>query len=61
VTLDVTSIEGRGIRHAHHVRPALWLSGYTGVIGLVDPLWCLWDNDRQCVHDKAVNTIVVND
>lgn len=38
-----------------------WLSSYIGVIGLVDPLWCLWDNDRQCVHDKAVNTIVVND
>lgn len=30
-------------------------------IGILDPLWCLWDPDRQCVHDKIVGTIVVDD
>jgi uncharacterized RDD family membrane protein YckC len=30
-------------------------------IGLLDPLWCLWDEDRQCIHDKAVDSIVIND
>jgi uncharacterized RDD family membrane protein YckC len=28
---------------------------------MLDPLWCVWDNNRQCLHDKAVGTIVVND
>jgi len=26
---------------------------------LIDPLWCLWDSRRQCLHDKAASTIVV--
>src|ERR1700728_2068787 len=30
-------------------------------IGLVDPLWCLWDENRQCLHDKVSDTIVIND
>ena len=30
-------------------------------IGLLDPLWCLWDDKRQCLHDKAVDSIVIND
>lgn len=38
-----------------------WLSGFLSYIGLLDPLWCLWDGGRQCLHDKAVGTIVVND
>jgi uncharacterized RDD family membrane protein YckC len=38
-----------------------WLSGLLGWIGLLDPLWCLWDDKRQCVHDKAVGSIVIND
>lgn len=37
------------------------LFGLLGWIGLLNVLWCLWDDDRQCVHDKAANTIVVND
>ncbi len=32
-----------------------------GMIGLIDPLWCLWDGDRQCLHDKEVSMIVVQD
>lgn len=38
-----------------------WLSGFLSWIGLLDPLWCLWDADSQCLHDKVVDTIVVND
>ena len=39
----------------------LWLAGILNWIGLVDVLWCLWDDNRQCLHDKAADTIVVND
>ena len=38
-----------------------WLSGLLGWIGLLDPLWCLWDDKRQCLHDKVVDSIVIND
>jgi uncharacterized RDD family membrane protein YckC len=38
-----------------------WLAGALGWIGLLDPLWCLWDDRRQCLHDKVVDSIVIND
>lgn len=38
-----------------------WFSNFLSWLGLLDPLWCLWDDNRQCVHDKIVGTIVVND
>jgi uncharacterized RDD family membrane protein YckC len=38
-----------------------WVSGFLSYVGLLDPLWCLWDGNRQCLHDKATGTIVVND
>ncbi|MGA2036871.1 MAG: RDD family protein [Acidimicrobiales bacterium] len=38
-----------------------WLAGILGWIGLLDPLWCLWDENQQCLHDKAVGTLVMND
>ena len=38
-----------------------FVMGWIGVVGLVNELWCLWDEDRQCLHDKAVGTLVVND
>ena len=28
-------------------------------IGLLDPLWLLWDPQRQALHDKAAGTVVV--
>jgi uncharacterized RDD family membrane protein YckC len=31
------------------------------VLGLLDVLWCLWDGERQCLHDKVASTVVVND
>jgi uncharacterized RDD family membrane protein YckC len=30
-------------------------------VALLDGLWCLWDGNRQCVHDKIVDSIVIND
>ena len=39
-----------------------WLAGLIlNWIGLLDDLWCLWDANQQCVHDKAVDSIVIND
>jgi uncharacterized RDD family membrane protein YckC len=29
------------------------------IIGLIDVLWPLWDSEKQCLHDKAASTIVV--
>lgn len=31
-----------------------------GLFGLVDALWCLWDPNRQCIHDKPAKTVVIN-
>jgi uncharacterized RDD family membrane protein YckC len=30
-----------------------------GVFQIVDALWCLWDPNRQCLHDKAASTVVM--
>ena len=38
-----------------------WLAGLLNWLGALDPLWCLWDENRQCLHDKVVDTIVIND
>jgi uncharacterized RDD family membrane protein YckC len=38
-----------------------WLAGFLSWIGLLDPLWCLWDDKRQCIHDKVADSIVIND
>jgi uncharacterized RDD family membrane protein YckC len=38
-----------------------WVFGFVAGIGLVDPLWCTWDDKQQCLHDKVVDSIVVND
>lgn len=37
------------------------LMGIISYAGLLDDAWCLWDDTRQCLHDKAVDTIVIND
>jgi uncharacterized RDD family membrane protein YckC len=38
-----------------------WIFSFLGWIGLIDTLWCLWDNNQQCLHDKVADTIVVYD
>ncbi len=32
---------------------------YTGIGGLVDVLWPLWDKQNQTLHDKAAGTVVL--
>ena len=39
--------------------PAVLSMLSSGLFGLVAYLWCLWDADRQGLHDKAAGTIVV--
>jgi uncharacterized RDD family membrane protein YckC len=39
--------------------PAL-INGVVGVTFFVDVLWLLFDKHRQCLHDKAVGTVVVD-
>jgi uncharacterized RDD family membrane protein YckC len=36
------------------------LSGALGLISLLDYLWAFWDKERQTLHDKIANTVVVN-
>jgi uncharacterized RDD family membrane protein YckC len=36
-------------------------AGLLGWAVLVNVLWCLWDAERQCLHDKIANTLVIND
>ncbi len=38
-----------------------YVAMFISCFGLLDPLWCLWDPARQCLHDKIAGTIVVND
>jgi uncharacterized RDD family membrane protein YckC len=39
-----------------------WLAGFLlNWVGLLDDLWCLWDANQQCLHDKAADSIVIND
>jgi uncharacterized RDD family membrane protein YckC len=68
---------GKAVMHLRVVRvsdrrpPGFWMAlgragatAFAGMlqwIGLLDVLWCLWDENRQCVHDKIVGTVVVTD
>ncbi len=40
--------------------PAVLSLPTCGVGQLLDVLWLLWDRHRQCLHDKAVGTVVVD-
>jgi uncharacterized RDD family membrane protein YckC len=33
----------------------------SSVLFLVDVLWCCWDDNGQCVHDKVCDTLVIHD
>ena len=30
------------------------------VLGILDPLWMIWDQQKQTLHDKLASTYVVN-
>jgi uncharacterized RDD family membrane protein YckC len=38
-----------------------WTFIFISPLGLIDPLFCLWDEKQQCLHDKVVDSIVIND
>lgn len=38
-----------------------WVSTWFSWVGLLDPLWCLWDDKRQCLHDKVADSIMIVD
>lgn len=61
LTADTWSkIGGRaaGLRAAVYVLPvAVPYAG--GFFSLLDEAWLLWDNRRQCLHDKAARTVVL--
>jgi uncharacterized RDD family membrane protein YckC len=40
---------------------AVSFAGSLSWLGLIDDLWCLWDDNSQCIHDKVAETIVVSD
>jgi uncharacterized RDD family membrane protein YckC len=37
------------------------IASFLGWIGWLDSLWCLWDPNQQCLHDKAASTLVIED
>jgi uncharacterized RDD family membrane protein YckC len=40
---------------------AVTFAGFLSWLGLIDFLWCLWDENQQCIHDKVVDTVVISD
>ena len=38
-----------------------FFAGALSWLGLLDPLWCRWDEERPCLLDKVVDTVVIND
>ena len=38
-----------------------WVFGILNLLAVIDSLWCLWDDDHQCLHDKVAGTLVVNE
>jgi uncharacterized RDD family membrane protein YckC len=47
-----------GGRAAVYVLPAL-VPVVGGLFALLNELWLLWDQQRQCLHDKAAQTVVI--
>jgi uncharacterized RDD family membrane protein YckC len=37
------------------------VAGCLSWLGIINYLWCLWDADAQCLHDKVAGTLVVRD
>ena len=37
---------------------AVYICGFASIL---DPLWCLWDDASQCLHDKLAGTVVLTE
>jgi uncharacterized RDD family membrane protein YckC len=58
VRLDDTALSvGRAFGRAG----AFHVAGFVQLLQILDALWCLWDEDAQCLHDKVCDTLVVSD
>jgi uncharacterized RDD family membrane protein YckC len=66
VGVRVTTADGKPVGFGRAIQrwaiPGLpmmlpWPFGH--VIQIADAIWCLWDDRRQCLHDKAAGTVVV--
>jgi uncharacterized RDD family membrane protein YckC len=57
-TRSKVSAGAAGGRAAVYVLPAL-VPIIGGLFALLNELWLLWDQQRQCLHDKAAQTVVV--
>jgi uncharacterized RDD family membrane protein YckC len=40
---------------------AYLFASVTSVLWFLDVLWCLWDDNTQCLHDKVCETLVIHD
>lgn len=45
----------------HGVAILIVLGSAIFAVGLLDPLWMIWDPDKQTLHDELASTYVVND
>lgn len=49
---------GYGTGFLRMLIPAVFWS-FISLLWLLDNLWCIWDSQKQCWHDKIAGTIVV--
>jgi uncharacterized RDD family membrane protein YckC len=57
-TRSKISVGTAGGRAAVYVLPPL-VPFVGGLFALLNELWLLWDQQRQCLHDKAARTVVI--
>jgi uncharacterized RDD family membrane protein YckC len=57
-TRTKVGVGAAGGRAAVYVLPAL-VPVVGGLFALLNELWLLWDQQRQCLHDKAAQTVVI--
>jgi uncharacterized RDD family membrane protein YckC len=57
-TRSKISAGAAGGRAAIYVLPSL-VPFVGGLFALLNELWLLWDQQRQCLHDKAAQTVVI--
>jgi uncharacterized RDD family membrane protein YckC len=57
-----SDLSGLGWGRAFGRSAILWVALAIGSwLGLFVPAWCIWDDKRQGLHDKAVDSIVIED